>query len=504
MARLAGAFRGLGVVRAARVAVFLPQRLENVASHLAAFRIGAVSVPLSPLFGPEALRHRLGVAGARVIVTEPSLAGRVLAVRGDLPELAAVVVCDEPIGGEPRTGSHLDVPFDRLVREHAPVPIEATHRDDPAMIVFTSGTTGLPKGAVHAHRFVPGRLPAFELIHRLESGPPSERPFWTPADWAWVAGLVDSVLAPLAFGRPVLAWTRRGKLDPEDAVRVMRRANVGRLFVPPTALRLLAHLPDDAFEPPLDLESVHTAGEPLGAETYTWALARIGAVQELYGLTEVGAVIGCSPYTPVRPGSMGRPYPGYEVDLVDDRGSAVEPGAVGEIVVRADCPGMFLEYLDDAEGTAARFLWSEGVRWMRTGDLARRDADGYLWFCGRADDVFNTAGYRVGPAEIEDTLLGEPEVARAAVVAEPDEDRGDIVKAFVVLRPGIEPSEALAERLAAGVKSRLAAFEMPRAIVFARELPETVTGKLRRVALRQPDAEQRFAILTWRAKRGSP
>jgi acetyl-CoA synthetase len=475
--RLARGFAALGVERGDRVAVFLPQRVECALAHLATFKLGAISVPLSPLFRAEALRHRLGASGAKLVVTDSEHLPAVREIAAALPALR--IVCAED--GAPGTES-----LPRLIAEHAPAECVDTSSDDPVMLCFTSGTTGLPRGALHAHRFLPGRLSGFELIHRLESGPDRDRPFWTPADWAWIGGLVDCVLTPWLFGCPVLAYRHRG-FDPIRVLALIEEQRVRSLFLPPTALHRLRTV---AGATARGVFSVHTAGEPLPAETYRWAAGVFGSVFELYGMTEMGATIGSSPLSPVKPGSMGRAFPGHEVALLDGAGDPIAGQGEGEIAIRRGDPGMFLGYFGDPEATHARFRGD----WLVTGDLARRDGDGYFFYLGRNDDVFNASGYRIGPTEIEDVLLTHPALAEAAVVGEPDAERGHIVKAFVVLCEGHAPSAELSAELARFVKERLAAYEYPRNIVFARELPRTETGKIRRSELRAADADRRFGL----------
>jgi acetyl-CoA synthetase len=473
--RLATVLRGLGVDRGDKVAVYLPQRVECALAHLAAFKLGAVSVPLSPLFRADALAYRLTHSRAKVVVTDAEH-------RAFLPAGSARVLdCD---AGAPGPGVES---FWSLVREAGPTAAADTSADDPAMVVYTSGTTGLPKGALHAHRFLPGRLSGFELMHGLEARPSGDRPFWTPADWAWVGGLVDCVLTPWAFGCPVLAWSRR-RFEPAVVLDLIASMRVRSLFLPPTAIqRMRAEVPAGRR---VDVVSVHTAGEPLSREAYTWAAATFGTVYELYGMTEMGATIGNSPFFPVRPGSMGKPFPGHHVVLAREDGTPAEDGEIGEIAIRRGDPGMFLGYLDDPDATAARFRGE----WLLTGDLALRDEDGYFHYRGRADDVFNTAGYRVGPTEIEQSLLSHPAVEHAAVVGAPDPERGEIVKAFVVVRTGFAPGSDLRADIQRHVKERLAAYEYPRQIVFARELPVTTTGKVRRAELRAPGADARYGL----------
>jgi acetyl-CoA synthetase len=471
--RLARAMSELGIEPGDRVGVFLPQCRENALAHLAAFRLGAISVPLSPLFRAEALRHRLAKSGAKLCFTGPELSPHLAEVRASLPALATIV--------------DSDAAFAELIESASePLPVRDTSRDDPAMLIYTSGTTGLPRGALHAHRFLPGRLTGFELCHRLESGPHRDRPFWTPADWAWVGGLVDCVLTPWVLGCPVLAAKRRG-FDAQILASVIARGDVRSLFLPPTALHRLLGADPSAFR---SILSVHTAGEPLPAETYRWAAQGFQNVYELYGLTEIGAVAGSSPFVPVRPGSLGKPYPGHRVVLLDDDGDLVEGAGEGELAVHRSDPGMFLGYFEDPEATASRFRGD----YLVTGDVARRDEDGYLYYVGRNDDVFNTAGYRVGPTDIEATLTHHPLVSDAGVIGEPDAERGHVVKAFVLLKEGTAPSPALAAELQNFVKERLAAYEYPKKIVFVRELPRTVSGKLQRSLLRARDADARFGL----------
>ncbi len=480
--RLAGALRALGVEAGDRVAVFLPQRAECAMAHLAVLGMGAISVPLSPLFRADALLHRLGASQTKVLITEQDLAPHVTALRGDLPELKCVLCCDSaPAGTES---------LEAAMRVASPLDEWAdTAADDPAMIIYTSGTSGLPKGALHAHRFLPGRLPAFELIHQLENRPSSGQPFWTPADWAWVGGLVDCVLTPWVFGCPVLAH-RRDAFEPVRVFELLMRARVRSLFLPPTALhKLKAAVGEDALHD-LDVFSVHTAGEPLPAETYSWARRAFGRrVYELYGMTEMGATIGSGPFFEVRPGAMGKPYPGHDVTLLDGEREVTGAGE-GEIAIRRGDPGMFLGYWSDDEGTAQRFRGD----WFVTGDVARRDADGYFWYVGRNDDLFNSSGYRIGPTDVEATLERHPAVAECAVVPAPDQERGSVVKAFVVLKPGFPAGAGMVDQIQRYVKHQLAAYEYPRIIVFARELPRTVTGKTRRADLRAPGADERYGL----------
>jgi acetyl-CoA synthetase len=463
--RLGNALVGRGVRPGARVAVVLPQSLEAAVAHAAVFKIGAVSVPMSVLFGHEALRHRLIDSGAAIVVTDRE---RLERVDEAARESGATVVVT---GGEARA-PHLA--FDELVAaasaDLAPAP---TLPETPALIIYTSGTTGSPKGALHGHRVLLGHQPGFQLSHdRFPQ--PGDR-FWTPADWAWIGGLMNGLFSCWYHGRPIAAAPRVG-FDPEWAVRVIEAARIRNAFLPPTALRLMRAA--DVRVPPGRLRTVMSGGEVLGKETHDWAREALAvSVNEIYGQTEANYVIGnCQELWPVRQGSMGRPYPGHDVDLHE-----------GEIVVGLPDPVAFLGYWNDLEATAAKT--AGGL--LRTGDRGRRDEDGYFWFDGRMDDVISSAGYRIGPEEIEQCLTGHPAVALAAAIGVPDATRGEVVKAFVVLRDGRSASDTLAAEIQDHVRTRLAAYEYPRLLEFVDSLPLTVTGKIRRAELRRREAEQR-------------
>jgi acetyl-CoA synthetase len=465
-----------GVERGDRVAVFLPQRLENAVAHLSILKLGAISVPLSPLFRRDALEHRIEHSEAKVVITDADHKPHLAAALAQISTRPIVIEADD-----------LPSRADPLAQ---PISAVDTSKDDPAMLIYTSGTSGLPKGALHAHRFLAGRLSGFELLHQLERSPSRDRPFWTPADWAWVGGLVDCVLTPWVFGCPVLAYRKR-QFEPRAIFSMLERRRVRSAFLPPTALNLLRRGDDGPGRSALELFSVHSAGEPLSPETYAWASGRLGAIRELYGMTEMGATIGGSPFFDVAPGWIGKPYPGHRVSLLDEAGAPVKQGEVGEIAVERPDPGLFLGYFKDPRATDARFFGDH----FRTGDLARVDGEGRFCYMGRTDDVFNSAGYRIGPAEIERCLETHPEVERAAVVGEPDSDRGEVVKAFVLLRSSATASLPLAREIQRHVKERLATYEYPRCIVFARELPLTVTGKIRRIELRSQAADERYGLL---------
>ncbi|MFN7000826.1 MAG: acyl-CoA synthetase, partial [Elioraea tepidiphila] len=467
--RLANVLAAGGIGRGDRVGILLPQRPEAAVAHLAAYRLGAIAVPLFVLFGPEALAYRLGDSGAAAVITDEEGAAKLDALRDGLPALGRVLSVDGPAPGAE------DLP--RLLARASPDHACAdTSADDPAIIIYTSGTTGPPKGALHAQRVLLGHLPGVELPHELFPRPGDL--FWTPADWAWIGGLLDVLLPSLFHGVPVLAH-RMAKFDADAAFALMARHGVRNVFMPATALRMLR-----AARPPagLAVRSVASGGETLGEELLDWGRATFGlTINEFYGQTECNLVVSnCAGLYPVRPGSMGRPVPGHDVAVIGPAGERLPPGALGDIAIRRPDPVMFLGYWNNPDATARKFR----ADWLVTGDQGTVDEDGYLRFVGRDDDVITSAGYRIGPGEIEDCLNRHPAVLMSAAIGKPDAVRTEIVKAFVVLREGIAPSRALAAEIQGFVRTRLAAHEYPREIAFVDSLPLTTTGKIIRRALR--------------------
>ena len=475
--RCANLLTGLGVGRGDRVAIVLPQRPETALVHLACYKIGAIAVPLSILFGEDALAYRLGDSGARVVVTEASRYELLQAMRRDLPDLAEVIGC-----GCPGRDFH-----ELMLRASDAFETASTAADDPALLIYTSGTTGPPKGALIAHRAIYGNLTGFEMSQ--DFFPQDGDLFWTPADWAWTGGLWDALLPTLYFGRPILAY-EGGKFDPEQVARVLARHSVRNAFIPPTALKMLRQLPDLRSGYGVELRSVMSAGEAVGEELIHWGREALGlTINEMWGQTEFNYLVGnCAAIMAPKPGSMGKPYPGHRVEVIDAEGRILPMGETGELAAWAeDDPVVFLGYWNNDAATRGKFV----DRWFLTGDVGYRDADGYIWYVGRRDDVISSAGYRIGPGEIEDCLIKHPAVLQAAAIGKPDPMRGSIVKAFVVLRPGHEASDELARSIQASVRDRLAAYEYPREVEFIDQLPMTTTGKVRRIELRQLE-EQRL------------
>ena len=467
--RLANALAAGGVGRGDRVAVLLGQGVETGLAHLAAYKLGAVALPLFTLFGADALEHRLRDSGAKVLITDAQ--GREKTAALDLPDLSKTIAEDL---------------WDLLERGSDRLETAETGPDDPALLMYTSGTTGPPKGALHGHRVLPGHLPGVALPHEFFPQPGDL--FWTPADWAWAGGLLDVLLPAWAAGVPVLVHPP-GKFDPEEAFATLARHRVRNAFLPPTALKMMRQVSDTARRPPgLDLRSVGSGGESVGEELLDWGKEVFGlTINEFYGQTECNLVLGnCAGLFPVRPGSLGRPIPGHEVAVLDGEGRILPPGETGEIAVRRPDPVMFLRYWRNEEATAAKFNGD----WLLTGDLGVRDEEGTFRFVGREDDVISSAGYRIGPAEIEECLMGHKAVAMAAAVGVPDPLRGEIVKAFVVLREGEVAGEELGAALRVHVRDRLSAHEYPRAVEFVNQLPMTATGKIRRRDLRERERDK--------------
>ena len=467
--QLANVFLSMGVGPGDRIAILLPQRVETGLCHLAAWKIGAVSLPLSALFGTDALRYRLEDSGAKILVGATEGVQKVQSLRNELPELETIIDCDDRKSGF----------WSLLDRAAKSVETANTLADDPAIVIYTSGTTGPPKGAVLAHRCLLGNLTGFEMSQNFF--PLDDDLMWTPADWAWTGGLLDGLIPAWFYGCPVLGYDG-GRFDPEKACDLMARYRVRNAFIPPTALKMLRQI-GDIRDRGVQLRSVMSAGESLGAQIYEWAEEALGVqINEMWGQTEFNYIVGnCSKIMPVKPGSMGKSYPGHRVEPLDEAGNVLADGQTGELCALRDDPVMFLGYWKRDQATQDKFIGP----WWSTGDVGYRDSDGYLWFVGRKDDVISSAGHRIGPGEIEDCMLKHPAVVQAAAVGTPDELRGEIVKAFIVLASSEAPSDALRQSIQDMVRGDLAAYEYPREIEFVSELPMTTTGKVRRIELRE-------------------
>lgn len=472
--RIANLLRAGGIMPGDRVGVLLPQALETAASHIAIYKSGAIAVPLFVLFGPEALEHRIADAGIGLIITNHQGAEKLRAIAAPVQRDLMIYSVDDadPVLNTRDFHTDLATMSDRF----EPV---CTRAEDPALIIYTSGTTGAPKGALHAHRVLLGHLPGMEMSHDFFPRPGDV--IWTPADWAWIGGLLDILLPALHHGVAVVA-RRFEKFTAEAAYDLLSRYQVTNAFLPPTALKIMRAAAHDAVRHPLALRTVGSGGESLGAELLEWGRKTLGVtINEFYGQTECNLIVSsCAALTPPRPGIMGRKVPGHRLAVLHRDGSSCATGEPGLIAVRRPDPVLFLEYWNNPEATAQKFIGD----WMITGDTGVDEGDGWLRFVGRDDDVINSAGYRIGPGEIEDCLMGHAAVRMAAIVGKPDRERTEIIKAYIVLQDGFEPTDQLRADIQNHVRDRLAAHEYPREISFLEDLPVTTTGKIMRRVLR--------------------
>ena len=548
--RLSSALESLRVGKGDRVAIVMPQRMETAAAYLAVLQMGAVAVPLSQLFGPDALEFRLRDSGSMVAICDQSAIMNVLQARNTCESLRRV------IGVGNGADAMADLDYSMLLAQHSPhyAPV-LTLASDPAVLIYTSGTTGDPKGALIPHRALIGNLSGFVCSQNWfgfdpdvgqstrtaargrdglgtslkETGASLPKPktpsvFWSPADWAWTGGLMDALLPTLYFGRPIVAWN--GRFSPQVAFELIQKYRVTHSFLFPTALKaMMKAYPTPSKQFKLRLQAIMSAGEAVGDAVFDYCEKQLGVtVNEMFGQTEVNYIVGnCAMNTsvrpkgkkstaqgghsvgwPAKPGSMGKGYPGHRVAVIDDRGEECPVGVPGEVALhRFDVHGepdpiFFLGYWKNPRATLAKFTGD----WCRTGDLAVRDAEGYLWYQGRTDDMFKAAGYRIGPSEIENCLVKHPAVANAAVVPKPDAERGAVVKAYVVLTQaaqderGEEPisreqwETRLMFDLQRHVKGKLAPYEYPKEIEFVDALPMTTTGKVQRRVLRERELER--------------
>ncbi len=503
--RLSGVLRGLGVGRGDRVAIVMPQRFETAVAHIAVYQLGAVAMPLSMLFGPEALEYRLGHSGTTVAIVDESAIDNVRAVRAAVPGLRTVLA----VGAAQGQG---DLDWNAALAARPPrFAAVRTRADEAAVLIYTSGTTGPPKGALVPHRALIGNLTGFVCSQNWfgygEDGPGSRAVFWSPADWAWTGGLMDALLPTLYFGREIVAF--QGRFAPERAFELMERHGVTHTFLFPTALKaMMKAVPQPRARYRLGLRAIMSAGEAVGDAVFAWCRDALGVVvNEMFGQTEINYIVGnctrtldargrVAPGWPARPGSMGRAYPGHRVAVIDEEGRECPRGTPGDVAVhRLDVHGepdpvFFLGYWSNEAATRAKYTGDPASSWCRTGDMAVMDEDGYLWYQGRSDDMFKAAGYRIGPSEIENCLVKHPAVANAAVVPKPDAERGAVVKAYVVLAPGHAGGPDLVAALQQHVRGKLAPYEYPKEIEFIDALPMTTTGKVQRRVLRLREEER--------------
>ena len=471
--RTANLLQGLGVGKGDRVAVLAPASPEIAAAFLATYKCEAILLSMSVLYGDEAIVHRLNDSTAKVLVTSAEHRERVGELLGKAPSVERLVV----VGGR---GQESFEELTGAASDRFATP--ATHPDTPAQLYYTSGTTGLAKGILHAHRYLLAHE-EFQFCHDLRVG----ELFCSTGEWAWIAGIVPGLLGPWRFGVETLVHGRRGGFDPGRALRLLADHGAGNLFTTPTAIRAMMGV-REAGDLKFNLRLACSAGEPLNPEAIAWWNRTIGCpVLDYYGLSESYPLCGNFPTVEVRPGSMGLPLPGWDVAILDQDEQPVPRGEPGEICLRARTnPHYPLGYWNRPRDSEEVF----GGEWFHTKDTARQDEDGYVWYQGRADDVIISAGYRIGPFEVESCLLEHPAVAESAVVASPDEIRGHVVKAFVRLAPGIDGDDALVAELQRHVRERLSGYAYPRKVEFVDDLPKTLTGKIRRGELRRAELQR--------------
>jgi acetyl-CoA synthetase len=445
-----------GVGRGDRVAVVLPATPETAALFFGVWKLGAILLSMSVLYGDDAIAHRLRDSEACLLVTDAANAPRF--------DQDALVLDEHTLAG----GSTEFICAD-------------TSADDPAQLYYTSGTTGLAKGIVHAHRAVLAHE-EFTYCHEVEDG---ER-FHGMGEWAWAAGIAP-LLGPWRLGATQCVYRREAGFDPHKQLEFMSRNDVANVFTTPTAMRSMMAIADAGTRYPQRFRRVCSAGEPLNPEAIRWFREQYGVtVLDYYGLTESYPLVANYPFMEVREGSMGKPMPGWDVQILDEDERPVAQGERGEICLRARSnPQYPLGYWRNEEASEETF----GGEWFHSKDAAVQDEDGYYWYVGRADDVIIAAGYRIGPFEVESACLEHEAVREAAAVASPDELRGNVVKAFIVLADGYQPSDELADDIKRFVRERLSAYAYPRRIEFVADLPKTLTGKIRRIELRERELE---------------
>ena len=477
--RFANYLLEVGVRREDRVAVLLPQRPETAISLFAIYKIGGIAVPLSTLLGSDAIKFRLEDSGTKVAIVDDSAKSK-LEWKG--PKLEDLVVVDcEPGEGERE--------FSESISSSQNFDAVETGINDPAHIYYTSGTTGQPKGALHAHRFMLGHIPCWQLASDM--GPKDADVYWTPSDWAWIGGSGNVAFPAWYFGLPVVAYSRRGKFDPKDALSLVERHKVTCSYMPATALRMIMKEVEKPRQE-YNLEkfrSVLTGGEPLG-KIIEWGQENLGVhLNETYGQTEANLLVtSCVALRTQKLFAAGKPCPGHVVEILDGNGRILPANQIGEIAAKyAGDPVIFLGYWSNPDATQRKFCGE----WLRTGDFGYKDEEGYVHFQARRDDLIKSSAYRIGPTEVEAAINSHAEVFESAVIGKRDVDRGQIVKAFVVLTQNHGNPDRIREEIVALVKDKVAEFAYPREIEFVDQIPKTVTGKIKRFELRAAEESVR-------------
>jgi acetyl-CoA synthetase len=480
--RFANVLEWLGIDQGERVFSYMPRIPIHYVALVGTLKRGAVFGGINERFGPDGISYRLDDCDAAAVVTTSDNLETVEAALVEAPSVEHVLVVDRGDG----VGEHLDLEG-ALADAESEYETAGTGGEDDALLYYTSGTTGPAKGVLHKHRWVAGVAATQRFAADLQEGDC----YWSTGDLGWLTGPINT-LGAWFWGTEL--FTYEGEFDPETWADLLDAYPVTVLFSVPTAYRMLRENEDVLEGCDLDLRHALSIGEPLSAGVVEWGEQTLDVtIHDTYGQTETGnMIINNYPTMELRPGSMGKPLPGIEAAVVDpETGDMLGPGETGEIAQRGEYPCFFAGYWKQPEKTADCFVDGPDGRWYRSGDLARIDEDGYIWFEGRTDDVIISAGYRIGPFEVESSLGEHPAVAEAAVVPKPDHQRGAIVKAYVVASERAEPSTELANDIKAHVRAELSAHEYPREVEFREELPKTVTGKIRRTELQDEAAKER-------------
>ena len=471
--RAAGVLRELGVGVGDPVLVMLPRVPEWHLTLVGALKIGALAIPCSTLLRPKDIAYRAQHSRAVAVIASAAQCAAVDAVAGEIPSVRHRLCLRED--AEPLPEGWTDLRSALAAAAPDASAQRATRSGDPALVYYTSGTTGPPKAVLHDHAYTWAQRYTSRLWHGVREG---ER-LWTTSDTGWAKAAYGVLFGPWSEAAEVVLCD--GRFEPRLQLELLARVDPHVFCAPPTEYRMLVKEDLSRLRVPRLRECV-SAGEPLNPEVIrSWRDATGTTIRDGYGQTETTLLVGNLPGMPLRPGSMGLPTPGHRVEILAADGRVLPPGEVGDIAVHGRPPSLFRGYWRDPVATAA----CRRGEWYTTGDRAHRDADGYFWFVGRDDDVIISAGYRIGPFEVESALVEHPDVVEAAAVAAPDAERGAIVKAFVVLRAGTPRSDALVTRLQEHVKRVTAPYKYPRAIEFVDALPKTVSGKIRRVELRE-------------------
>lgn len=474
--QMGNALKSLGVKKGDRVFVFLPRVPELYIATIAIAKIGAIAGPLFSAFGPDALRDRLQDSEAKIVITNPALKDKIDAIRKDLSDLEKVIV----VGAADTELRHGELSYDKLIEgQSCELACEPMDPEDPLYLLYTSGTTGKPKGVVHVHADILGHHMTTKWVLDLRD----DDIYWCTADPGWVTGTVYGIFGPWSNGASVVSY--EGRFDAASWYQVIDRLKVTVWYTAPTALRMLMKAGDDVvFDHSLDsLRHILSVGEPLNPEVVRWGMKVFGLpIHDNWWQTETGMqLIANLPCNAIRPGSMGKPLPGVYAAVVDDNGEELGAGELGKLVVKPGWPSM-LRTIWRNEPKFQEYFKIPG--WYFSGDNAWKDEDGYFWFVGRADDVINTSGHRVGPFEVESALVEHKAVAEAGVIGKPDSERGEIIKAFIVLANGVTASDALLDDIKEHTKRQLAAHAYPREIEVKESLPKTRSGKIMRRLLK--------------------